>query len=575
MKICPRCSELFTVEGSYCPACGVALVATTDAYLGRTIAGRYYLTKRLGGGGMAVVYLARHVIIERLSALKILRPDLTANPSHRERFLREARAVNRINHRNIVEITDYGETEGMVYLVMEYVSGGSLQDSIREGAFGWVRAARLAMQVASALARAHQAGVIHRDLKPENILLVAAAAGDASRPAEGEQVKLTDFGIAKIVDAPALTFSEQLFGTPGYIAPEYIEGAPASVRTDLYALGVCLYEMVCSKLPFESRGDMGLLMQPLIQPPIPPSARIQGIPPDVEALILQLLAREPRDRPRDAFAVHDALATILRRYGSAPVVPTKVTSPRLPLDRTLPLTRDATSAAWLQRGLKEDPSVPAHLLNPPPSSREPENRGTPENRVAMLARATMRMTSPTASREGSWWEPALVELSAAIARERRRGGPHMLAAERATELAEAASEIASRIERASQAVAALQRRVDDLSTRGREFRAALGRAIDALVHDRSRERARLEVLRAQEGAGVTSELASTRAMEADLTYQIDTLQKQLDTKNEGHDHETVDAVGGLEGSLAALQQMMGDLSRTLEEATAIVSHRRS
>src|SRR4051812_6129955 len=120
MKICSRCSELFPEDAAFCPSDGAELKRSTDPYLGRTLAARYRLIKRLGQGGMSVVYLARHVMIERMSAIKILRQDLGMSPTHRERFLREARAVNRINHGNIVEITDFGETEGLVYLVMEY-----------------------------------------------------------------------------------------------------------------------------------------------------------------------------------------------------------------------------------------------------------------------------------------------------------------------------------------------------------------------------------------------------------------------------------------------------------------------
>ena len=125
MKICPRCSEGFPDDARFCPTCGEELQKSIDPYLGRTIAARYRLIKRLGLGGMSSVYLARHVIIERLSAIKILRQELSLNPAHRERFLREARAVNRINHENIVEITDYGESDGATYLVMEYVQGAT------------------------------------------------------------------------------------------------------------------------------------------------------------------------------------------------------------------------------------------------------------------------------------------------------------------------------------------------------------------------------------------------------------------------------------------------------------------
>src|SRR5580658_8063210 len=137
MKLCPSCEESYPDDAGFCPFDGSALVRSTDPLLGRTLAARYRLVRRLGTGGMAVVYLARHVMIERLSAIKLLRQDLGMSPSHRERFLREARAVNRINHPNIVEVNDMGEDGGLVYLVMEYVEGQSLHEALAQGRFPW------------------------------------------------------------------------------------------------------------------------------------------------------------------------------------------------------------------------------------------------------------------------------------------------------------------------------------------------------------------------------------------------------------------------------------------------------
>src|SRR5271157_6289404 len=151
MKLCPRCDESYPDDAAFCPFAPQALVRSTDPLIGRTLAARYRLVRRVGTGGMAVVYLARHVMIDRLSAIKILRQDLGMSPTHRERFLREARAVNRINHPNIVEINDCGEDAGLVYLVMEYVDGQSLHEALAPGRLAWARGARIAMQIASAL----------------------------------------------------------------------------------------------------------------------------------------------------------------------------------------------------------------------------------------------------------------------------------------------------------------------------------------------------------------------------------------------------------------------------------------
>ena len=590
MKLCPICSEIFPDEAAFCPTDGRELARSTDPFLGRTLSARYRLVKRLGAGGMSVVYLARHVMIDRLSAIKILRQDLGMNPVHRERFLREARAVNRINQRNIVEITDFGETEGLVYLVMEYVAGDSLLVHIRRARFPWPRAARVALQVASALARAHQMGVIHRDLKPENILLV---------PGEVELVKLTDFGIAKVVDAAPLTFSEQMFGTPGYIAPEYVEGLAADGRADIYALGVVLYEMVTGKLPYESRGQADLLLAPLTSAPIPPGTRAPGLPADLEALMLRMLARRADDRPRDAFEVYETLSDILRRFGGGSM------RPGMQGGETR-ATRDRVQEA----GESERESIPTLFdVIPGRAGTEPAQPG--ERQTRELA------TSPTIE-IASRWHAAIVELDASIARARKRGGKWGRAADHAAELAETARAMVGSIERASSRVAEHQGRVDRLDARGRAFRANLGGAIDALVRDRSRERAHASAVERRraaldgssgemsdgteslkpkaeakvahagtsspslmdfaakealvwEAAALVTEEERARGLEEDLSFQIDALQKQLDSENEMLERELMEASGSLEGSLAALRLLSSEIVRTLDDAAAAVT----
>ncbi len=593
MKICASCSELYPDDAQFCPECGAELKKNTDKFLGRTIAARYRLIRRLGAGGMSVVYLARHVIIERLSAIKILRQDLGLNPAHRERFLREARAVNRINHRNIVEITDVGEADGVAYLVMEYVQGESLLAALQPGAMPWPRGVKIAIQVASALARAHQMNVIHRDLKPENIMLVPEFREDA--------VKLMDFGIAKMVDLPALTFSEQLFGTPGYIAPEYVEGNPIDARCDVYSLGVVLYEMVTGHLPFDGRGQADLLLKPLTHPPIPPGKRVTGLPPDLETLILRMLARRPDDRPHDAFAVHDALIDILRRFGSA--VPAGFASegsiaagrPVTAAPAPPPAPSTAPSPVSDTPPGPETPQTPRVLTprNTTPHGREPLDTMVDEvTRVAVVqsGQKTANVAKLETSELASRWAGALTELEQVIAKARRRGGRHTAAAEAAEIIAESAREMIPRIERASRVVSDNQARVDRLEAEGREFRQNLGHAIDVLVHDRSRERAHLEAMmgrhslidasppsdgnvdaRAWERAALAEEEGRTRTVVEDLSFQIVELQAQLDKRNEQHDRIMVAAAGALEGSLAALRHLQGELVRTIDDGIRIVT----
>ena len=569
MKLCPRCSETYADDAGFCPIDGTELVKNNDPLIGRTLASRYRLVKRLGAGGTALVYLARHVMIERLSAIKVLRQDLGMNPQHRERFLREARAVNRINHPGIVEITDFGESDGLVFLVMEYIEGESLLAALRQGAFPWQRAARVAMQVASALARAHELGVVHRDLKPENVLLIRdarAPSGLEWRRDDFELVKLTDFGIAKIVDAPRLTFNEQRLGTPGYIAPEYMEGAAAGPRGDLYALGVVFYEMMTGKLPFEGKGA-DLIVSMMRDAPIRPSTRVSGIPPEIEELVLRLIARTADDRPRDAFLVHDLLAEILRRHteeaevaprsegGEARAeresVPTLVDEMDMEFDEDAPPFSDPSSSAKQLRALRSGEVVARWHQ--------------------MIDELANRIAAAVAARGDG--------------REKDRG------LRRATELADVAKELMDSLDRARAMVAEHQAVVDRLEAHGRTFRGTLGHAIDTLSRDLSQENAHLDAIIARregiddssttrdldarrketlfwEDAALATEEKRVRSVAADLTYQMTVLQKHLDLQNEELDADLADATGKLEGALTALRRIQKEFVRTVQEASA-------
>jgi serine/threonine protein kinase len=553
VKICPECSELYPDDAGFCPLDGVKLVVSTDPLLGRTISSRYRLVKKLGTGGMAVVYLARHVMIDRLNAIKILRRDLSLDPNQRERFLREARAVNRINHPNIVEITDYGEFEGTAYLVMEYAPAESLLSALKRGPFAWDRAVRVGEQISSALARAHEAGVIHRDLKPENVLLLDPLPG--VEPG-ADRVKLTDFGIAKIVDAPALTFSEQMFGTPGYIAPEYVEGIKPDGRADLFSLGVLLYEAMTGLLPWDAKGQAELLLRPLTAAPTPLSERIE-VPPELDSLVLSLLAKNPDDRPADAFVVHDVLLDVLRRYGRSRSAPSPASG----------------------GGRDEIPTTVAEVLPPVEDERAPMS-------TADIGRV---QTSELASR----WGGAIAEIETALARARRKGIPETKAM-RASELTAHARSLVDKLERARATVAEVQGRVDRLQAHAREFRSNLGHAIDELGRDRARERSHWGALRARhdeievdsgqavsqrearvwEAAALSAEEERVKTVEADLTFQIVQLQIQLEAKNERFEKDYASATGQLEGAISAVRAMTHEIVRTLDEAAAIVSSRK-
>ncbi|MBK8693957.1 MAG: serine/threonine protein kinase [Deltaproteobacteria bacterium] len=311
---CPNCGDVLPPGSLRCERDGWLYSDVLDPFVGATLAGRYRVIARLGRGGMSSVYLARHLMIDRLAAVKVLRADLSRDPVHRDRFLREARAVNRIQHENVIDITDYGETsEGLVYLVMEYVPGESLLAAITRGPLALRRSLDIARQIASGLARAHQMNVIHRDLKPDNVLLIP-------RDDRRDQVKLLDFGIAKLLDQPSLTLSNKVFGTPGYIAPEYATGGALTPRTDLYSLGVVLYEMVTGALPFEVEHLGELMLKHVMEAPIPPRARLPSIPEPIERFVLRCLEKQPERRFQNAFELIEQIDALRRDLSGDPVL---------------------------------------------------------------------------------------------------------------------------------------------------------------------------------------------------------------------------------------------------------------
>lgn len=322
---CPRCRTRFRGEILVCPVDGEPLQRLQDPLLGRTIAGRYLIEEKIGGGGMGVVYRATHQVIARDVAIKFLHQRYTRDPTSRKRFLGEARAANQINHENIIDITDFGETDdGLVYLVMEYLQGRSLDHEIGGRPMGAARALRIAIQIAAGLARAHELDVIHRDVKPGNVFLVR-------KRAEGDVIKLLDFGIARFERDARITDQGTLLGTPEYIAPEQIRSGEVSPHTDLYALGCVLFEMLVGHPPFQGSMTEVLVKQMRDHAPAP-SKLIPAVPPELDALVLKMLAKEPRQRHRDAFHLVEDLRAQLERTPNASLPPSaaNVSSTSLP-----------------------------------------------------------------------------------------------------------------------------------------------------------------------------------------------------------------------------------------------------
>jgi serine/threonine protein kinase len=268
---------------------------STEAFVGRIIDSRYRIERKVGEGGMGTVYLAEHVEIGKSVAVKILHPFFSGQQQLVERFRREARAASKIGHPNIVDVTDFGSTEeGCAYFVMEYLQGIDLADVlIHEKRIDVERALRIGVQICRALAAAHSTGVIHRDLKPENIFLVA-------REGQADFVKVLDFGIARSVSGGSrrLTNPGMAMGTPEYMAPEQSDGAPADERTDIYAVGALLYEMLTGVAPHASSSSPEELLQRKKRPPLPLREIQADVPESIDGAVLRALDPNPDRRPQ-------------------------------------------------------------------------------------------------------------------------------------------------------------------------------------------------------------------------------------------------------------------------------------
>jgi serine/threonine protein kinase len=283
-----------------------------DPMLGRVIAGRYRLEQRIGEGGMGVVYRSRHVLIDRIVAVKLIRPDLRGETHLRAWMLREARAANRVDHAHIIDIHDIGETEeGELYLVMEYLVGTSLSSELARGPMQLSRGVDILEQMCAALARAHDLGVVHRDLKSDNILLT-------TRGGRKDFVKILDFGLAHLAMDPRLAPKGAVFGTPEYMAPEQARGEEATAQSDLYALGVLFFEMLTGQLPFRSDDRETLLeMQRTAAAPRPRSIK-PDVLPAAEAIVVKLLEKDRRKRFQDAHHLHEELKSLQRSLPNTP-----------------------------------------------------------------------------------------------------------------------------------------------------------------------------------------------------------------------------------------------------------------
>ncbi|ACG74918.1 serine/threonine protein kinase [Anaeromyxobacter sp. K] len=265
-----------------------------DALVGRVFGQRYRVLSQLGEGGMGAVYLCEHSVLGRRFAVKVLRAERASDAELRERFRNEALAASRIGQENVVDVLDFGEeADGTLYYVMEALEGRSLGAVLREdGPLPVGRALGLLDHVCRALAAAHARGVVHRDVKPENVFVVRGPDGV-------ERAKVLDFGISHVEQlgrTDRITRAGAIVGTPEYMAPEQAVGGPVDHRSDVYALGVLAYEMLTGALPIVGESAIATLVAHQTQAPEPPSRRRAGIPPEVDALVLRALAKQPEGR---------------------------------------------------------------------------------------------------------------------------------------------------------------------------------------------------------------------------------------------------------------------------------------
>jgi serine/threonine-protein kinase len=332
-------------------------VSEYDRLIGETLDGRYFVQKKIGEGGMGVVFAVKHAVIERPLAIKVLKREALRDSATIQRFIQEAKAASRIGHPNIVDVTDFGKTpDGMTYSVMEYVDGTTLSKVIKSAApLPAERAVRIASQIARALAAAHGKGIVHRDLKPDNVFIV----NDPEVPG-GERIKLLDFGIAKLANDDTndhRTRTGAVIGTPKYMAPEQCRGVPVDHRADLYSLGVMMFVLGTGRAPFVGEGSGDVLAAHIHVPPPLMSSLVQGVPPAIEELVQRLLMKAPSDRLQSA---EDIIRTIdaITVQGTNPSV-TPLPAMSLPAMPSLPpfVTESPTKPTTLSGAAFDKPAT--------------------------------------------------------------------------------------------------------------------------------------------------------------------------------------------------------------------------
>lgn len=430
---CPECQATYSdATLSLCPRDGSRLyeIDPEDPLIGTIIEDRFRIDWLLGTGGMGAVYKGVQLSVGRDVAIKVLRSELATKEVALERFLREAQMVSQLTHPNIVKLIDFGQDRNrkVLYLVMELVQGKNLGDLLEEGRLRIAFALDHVWQVCGALTEPHSRGIIHRDLKPDNLILSPISDGSV-------QARVLDFGIARALeDSAQLTASGMICGTPAYMAPEQAQNQTLDARTDLYALGIMLYEMISGHQPFTGGSSLQIMlkhiseMARMLRDVLPPAS----IPPDVEALVNDLMSKNPSGRPENAKVVRERIDAIRKSHGYEPVVidPTSPGSelfsnwllPRLPgsaprSGQTEALRRETGADEWFTRVDDEvETTIRHHNQGKGPSTENEFSTMPVSAEHDRLLAADRRVKVPTRSGPGQAWTPsdqaAVVGISA-------------------------------------------------------------------------------------------------------------------------------------------------------------------
>lgn len=290
--------------------------------IGKMLGNRYEILEKLGGGGMAIVYKGRDTYLNRHVTIKVLRPEFTSDEDFISRFRREAQAVAKLSHPNIVNIHDVGQEDGIHYLVMEYVQGDNLKAIIKKNVCILPEeAVRIAIQVCEALEHAHQNNIVHRDIKPHNILIT-----------DDGRAKLTDFGIAMEATSGTITRSDTIMGSVHYLSPEQARGETATARSDIYAVGILLYEMLTGKQPYIGDSPIAVAMKHIQETPLPVDEVNQDVSPELALVVMRAMEKNPEQRYSNAKELARYLELAIEDTGQATVI--------LPVDELRPEVKE-------------------------------------------------------------------------------------------------------------------------------------------------------------------------------------------------------------------------------------------